>query len=69
LDPRIRLLIADDGGDQCAWAEWQAAHRDSPHSARIVLQRVLRSGSAEAAHAVGLGYGETLRWVGPIDNA
>jgi cobaltochelatase CobN len=66
---RIRILVADDGVDESGWAAWQAAHRASAHSARIVLQRVIRSGSTEASHAVGLGYGETLRWFGPIDDA
>ena len=66
---RIRLLLSGvtaDGESQFAWAAWVAARDASAQGARIVLQRVSRKGNPESQPAAGLGYGETLRWFGPI---
>jgi len=64
---RIRLLLAAIAAGDPAWAAWQADKDASPQAARIVLQRVSRKSGPEPA--VGLGYGETLRWFGPIADA
>src|ERR1700682_4099497 len=66
---RIRLLVATHGADDETWEHWQAARQASPHASRIALQRVFRNDEARDPRAVGLGYGETLRWFGPIDDA
>jgi cobaltochelatase CobN len=66
---RIRLLVATHGVDEQAWDDWRAAHQASGHASRIALQRVFRSDDARGRCAVGLGYGEVLRWFGPIDDA
>src|ERR1700676_4104140 len=65
---RIRVLVATHGVDDESWDDWQAARQASAHASRIALQRVVR-GDARDLGAVGLGYGETLRWFGPIDDA
>jgi hypothetical protein len=65
---RIRILVATHGVDDESWEDWQAARQASAHAPRIALQRVVR-GDARDLGAVGLGYGETLRWFGPIDDA
>jgi cobaltochelatase CobN len=64
---RIRLLLAAVTAEDPAWAAWQADKDVSPQAARIVLQRVSRKTGPEPA--VGLGYGETLRWFAPIADA
>jgi cobaltochelatase CobN len=64
---RIRILVATKGGDQTVWEDWQIARQASPHAARIALQRVSR-GEEDRRYSVGMGYGETLRWFGPIDD-
>jgi cobaltochelatase CobN len=61
-------LVATRGADDLSWQDWQAARQASPHAARIVLQRVFRNEEAHDPCAVGLGYGETLRWFGPVDD-
>lgn len=66
---RIRILIATLGVDDKTWEDWQAVRLASADAPRIVLQRVDRSDDARYRHAVGLGYGEALRWFGPIDDA
>src|SRR5271154_4993034 len=68
---RIRVLVAMHAVDEESWQDWLAAREASPHVSKIALQRVFREGdlSAHERHAVGLGYGETLRWFGPIDTA
>jgi cobaltochelatase CobN len=68
---RIRVLVAMNAVDEESWQDWLAAREASPHVSKIALQRVFREGdlSAHERHAVGLGYGETLRWFGPIDTA
>src|ERR1700736_6090215 len=66
---RIRILVATHGADNDTWEHWQAARQASPHASRIALQRVFRNDEARDPRAVGLGYGETLRWFGPIDDA
>jgi cobaltochelatase CobN len=66
---RIRILIAAHAVDDGAWRDWQVARQASAHASRIVLQRVDRGGDMDELFAVGLGYGETLRWFGPIDDA
>src|SRR6266850_7454656 len=65
---RIRILVATHGVDDASWEDWQSARQASAHASRIALQRVVR-GDARDLNAVGLGYGETLRWFGPIDDA
>src|SRR5258708_5701310 len=65
---RIRILVATHGVDGASWEDWQSARQASAHASRIALQRVVR-GDARDLNAVGLGYGETLRWFGPIDDA
>ena len=50
-----------------AWQDWQAAREASPRGPRMALQRVVRPGGTGPAFAVGLGYGEMLRWFAPID--
>jgi len=64
---RIRLLLAAIVAEDPAWAAWQAAKHASPEAARIVLQRVSRKRGPEPA--VGVGYGETLRWFAPVADA
>lgn len=64
---RIRLLLAAVTAEDPAWAAWRAAKDASPRAARIVLQRVSRKSGPEPA--VGVGYGETLRWFGPVADA
>jgi cobaltochelatase CobN len=64
---RIRILIASHTMDDVAWRDWQDARQASAHASRIVLQRVNRS-AADEPLTVGLGYGEVLRWFGPIDD-
>jgi len=65
---RIRILVATQGVDERSWEDWQAARQASPHASRIALQRVSREEPRDRC-AVGLGYGATLRWFGPIDDA
>ncbi len=64
---RIRLLLATIAADDPAWAAWQADQHASPQAARIILQRV--SPKSGPQPAVGLGFGETLRWFAPIGDA
>jgi cobaltochelatase CobN len=64
---RIRLLLAAVTAEDAAWAAWQADKDASPQAARIVLQRVSRKTGPEPA--VGVGYGETLRWFAPVADA
>jgi cobaltochelatase CobN len=66
---RIRLLVATNGVDEESWDDWRAAREASSHAPRIALQRVSRSDEFQLGCAVGMGYGETLRWFGPIDSA
>jgi hypothetical protein len=66
---RIRILVATHGVDDESWEDWQAVRQASPHASRIALQRVFRNDDSRELCAVGLGYGETLRWFGPIDDA
>src|ERR1700716_1400917 len=66
---RIRILVATHEADDEIWEHWQAARQASPHASRIALQRVFRNDEACGPKAVGLGYGETLRWFGPVDDA
>ena len=66
---RIRLLLSAVTAEDSSWAAWLAARNASAQAARIVLQRVSRRGNSESQPAVGLGYGETLRWFGPVANA
>ncbi|MBS0420819.1 MAG: cobaltochelatase subunit CobN [Proteobacteria bacterium] len=64
---RVRLLLAAIVAQDPAWAQWQAAKDASPEASRIVLQTVSRKDGPEPA--VGVGYGETLRWFGPVADA
>ena len=65
---RIRLLVATNGLDEESWNDWRAAREESAQAQRIALQRVSRD-EFRFRRAVGLGFGETLRWFGPIDSA
>src|ERR1700719_4033251 len=65
---RIRLLVAMNAVDDESWQDWLSAREASPHVSEIALQRVFRDTDVQTRHAVGLGYGETLRWFGPIDD-
>jgi cobaltochelatase CobN len=56
-----------NGVDEKSWEDWHAARDASVHASRIALQRVFRD--AQSQNAIGLGFGETLRWFGPIDDA
>jgi hypothetical protein len=66
---RIRLLVVMNAVDDESWRDWLAAREASPRAAQIALQRVFRDNDAKSQHAVGVGYGERLRWFGPIDTA
>ncbi len=66
---RIRLLVCMHGLDEIAWQDWRTAREDSAYAARIALQRVDRAEESRTAGVVGLGFGERLRWFGPIDDA
>ncbi len=68
---RIRVLVAtaNDTDDGESWAQWQAARAASNRAGQMVLQRVSRAGENDPRRAVGLGYGESLRWFGPVDDA
>jgi cobaltochelatase CobN len=65
---RIRLLVAMNAVDEESWQDWLSAREASPHVSQIALQRIFRDDDAQTRHAVGLGYGETLRWFGLIDD-
>jgi len=65
---RIRLLVAAGTVEDPSWAAWLAARDASNQASRIVLQRVSRKGELSAQPAVGLGFGETLQWFGPVDD-
>src|SRR5882762_684109 len=65
---RIRLLVAASTAEDRSWAAWLAARDASTHASRIVLQRVSRKGDLGSQAAVGLGFGESLRWFGPVDD-
>lgn len=65
---RIRLLVAINAVDEGSWQDWVSAREASPYVSQIALQRIFRDDDAQTRHAVGLGYGETLRWFGPIDD-
>jgi cobaltochelatase CobN len=64
---RIRVLVAAATAEDPAWAAWQQARDASPQARRMVLQRVSRTLDGRAA--VGLGYGESLQWFGPVEGA
>jgi cobaltochelatase CobN len=66
---RIRVLVRTKGLDQGTWQDWACARDASVSAARIALQRVERSEDSVAVNVVGLGFGETLRWFGPINDA
>lgn len=68
-ETRIRILIVAATVDDLTWADWQAARQANPSAQRIVLQRVVRADDAKMPHSVGIGYSESLRWFGPIDDA
>lgn len=61
---RIRILIAAHSVNDHVWQDWLAARQVSVHAPRMALQRVIRGDADECL--VGLGYGETLCWFGPI---
>jgi cobaltochelatase CobN len=63
---RIRILVAAATAAEPAWTAWQSVRDSSPNAKRMVLQRISRKGNAGQQPAVGLGYGENLRWFGPV---
>jgi cobaltochelatase CobN len=69
---RIRILVVAATAEDPAWAPWNVARDASPMAHRMVMQRVSRGGGQPsrngAGFAVGLGYGEELRWFGPVEN-
>jgi cobaltochelatase CobN len=67
--PRIRILVATHDGVDEAWEDWQVARQASPHAARMAIQRIFRGADVRDLYAVGLGYGEALHWIGPVDDA
>ena len=61
---RVRLLVAHASADKPAsWSDWLALRAASPNAARIALQVVVRP---DDAGSVGVGFGESLRWFGPV---
>ena len=66
---RIRILVAARAADDAILGDWQEARLSSPHATRIHVQRVQRDDGSAERFAVGLGYGEALRWFEPIDDA
>jgi cobaltochelatase CobN len=66
--PRIRILVSTHGADETGWEDWQVARQASARAGRIALQRVSRGEQGHRRYSVGIGYGETLRWFGPIDD-
>jgi cobaltochelatase CobN len=62
-------LVETDAVYDLVWDDWQAARQQSAYSSRIAIQRISRGADAHGAWAVGFGYGEMLRWFGPIDDA
>jgi hypothetical protein len=69
LNSRIRILVAARVADDAVWRDWREARLSSAHAERIHLQRVHRDDGSAERFAVGLGYGEALRWFEPIDDA
>jgi len=64
---RIRLLIAHASADKPAsWGDWLALRATSVNARRIALQVVMRPDCD--AEAVGVGFGERLRWFSPVDD-
>src|SRR5579872_2599525 len=64
--PRIRVLVAASSADAPEWRAWQAARERSDFGMRMALQRISAAAGSDRAEAVGLGYGETLRWFAPV---
>ena len=67
--PRVRILVAMHSLDAAVWTDWQTAKQASAHPAAIVLQRVSRAADANGGFGAAIGFGESLRWFGPIDDA
>jgi cobaltochelatase CobN len=65
---RIRLLVAASTAEDPSWAAWLAVRDASAQASRIVLQRVSRKGDPETQPPVGLGFGESLQWFGPVND-
>ncbi|MBV8806668.1 MAG: cobaltochelatase subunit CobN, partial [Sinobacteraceae bacterium] len=63
---RIRLLVPVSTAEDPSWVAWLAVRDASAQAPRIVLQRVAPRPDLELQPAVGLGYGESLRWLGPV---
>jgi cobaltochelatase CobN len=66
---RIRMLIATSEVDEVNWQEWQKTLHENALAPRIAMQRVHRNTESDGRHAVGIGYGETLWWFAPVDDA
>lgn len=62
-------MVETPGVDDQIWSDWQTARQESAHASRIAIQRVTRTEDAHGPWAVGFGYGEMLRWFGPINDA
>ena len=63
------MLIAATEADEANWQEWLETLHDSALAPRIAMQRVHRNTGYDDRHAVGIGYGETLWWFTPVDDA
>jgi cobaltochelatase CobN len=66
---RIRMLIATSESNEANWQDWQKALHENALAPRIAMQRVHRNTEADVPYAVGIGYGETLWWFAPVDDA
>src|ERR1700760_1817879 len=69
---RIRILVVAATAEDAAWVPWKAVRDASPMAQRMALQRVARgtgNSSGSAVGAVGLGFGEELRWFAPVTDA
>jgi cobaltochelatase CobN len=64
----IRILVATRHDDPVEFERWRTVRDAHPLGARMALQRVVRAAPGDASPAVGLGYGESLSWFGPIDS-
>ena len=67
MTARIRILVVAGSSDTTAWSLWEGARQASAYAPRMVLQRVSNAKLSDMRCSVGLGYGETLRWFGPVE--
>ena len=59
---RIRLLLYALSAEDLVWRDWKAALAASGRAGRTALQQVERRDESLEPGAMGVGYGETLRW-------